>query len=1045
MGRPLRVLIIEDSEEDTQLLLWELLRSGYEVEFERVETAEAMQSALKQKTWDLILSDYTLPTFSAPRALEVLKASSLDLPFIIISGTIGEDTAVTALKAGANDFLIKGKFARLGPAIERELREAKTRREHRRAEEALKSSETRYRLAAGATNDVIWEWDSKTNELMWSENAQSVFGYMPEEINAEAAWWDEHIHPEDRERVVTGIYALLESGGTIWADEYRFLRRDGSIAYIDDRAYVERDADGRPLRMIGAMSDNTERKQAEEALAASELRYRMLFESNPHPMWVYDLETLRFLAVNGAAAKHYGYSQDEFLLMTIKDLRPAEDVPVLMTNLRESNQEFQASGTWRHYKKDGTLIDVEIISHSVQWEERPARLVLANDITESKRAEKALRQSEEQYRGLFEDSPISLWVEDFSEVKQRLDELKKNGVQDIPTYLKEHPDFVIESAKQVRILAVNSAAMKVYHARQKSELLGNLADVFHNLPLEQFENELIQVANGRLNFEREEIDHTLTGEKIHVNVRWSVAPGYEDSLAKVIVSTVDITERKQAEETLREKERLLSEAQRIGHIGSWSYDILTDTLIYSDEMYRLFDVSPEEFQHNSEGFLGLIYSSDRPMVAKWMEGIQSGRQTRELEFRILRKNGELRYIRCRGAVEFDTTGKPASFIGTAQDVTERKLSEIQIRQQIERLTALRKIDQAITSSFNLNVTLDILLSQVTSQLQVDAADILLLDPDERTLEYAAGKGFHTQAIERTRLRMDDSQAGRAARERRTIHIESLENKPDERLRTTLGAKEGFVCYMAVPLIVKRKVKGVLEVFHRAPFQPYPDWLEFLDALAGQAAIAIDNATLFENLERSNSELSQAYDATIEGWSRALDLRDKETEGHTRRVTEMTINLAQAFGLPEEEMLHIRRGALLHDIGKMGVPDHILLKPGALTDEEWARMRRHPQNAYDLLKPIVFLAPALDIPYCHHEKWDGTGYPRGLKGEEIPLVARLFAVVDVWDALLSDRPYRKAWTKEKTLEHIKSLSGTHFEPKAVESFLDLEHISNDLMA
>ncbi|MGZ9225203.1 MAG: response regulator, partial [Anaerolineales bacterium] len=197
----MRILIIEDSEEDTQLVLRELGRDGYEVEFERVETAEAMQSALAQKTWDLILSDYTMPKFNALKALEVLEASGLDLPFIIISGTIGEETAVAALKAGAHDFLIKGNFARLGPAIERELREAESRRERRQAEAALKSSETRYRLAASATNDVIWEWDSKTNELMWSENAQFVFGYMPEEIKAQAAWWDEHIHPEDRERV----------------------------------------------------------------------------------------------------------------------------------------------------------------------------------------------------------------------------------------------------------------------------------------------------------------------------------------------------------------------------------------------------------------------------------------------------------------------------------------------------------------------------------------------------------------------------------------------------------------------------------------------------------------------------------------------------------------------------------------------------------------------------------------------------------------------------------------------------------------------------
>ena len=168
-------------------------------------------------------------------------------------------------------------------------------------------------------------------------------------------------------------------------------------------------------------------------------------------------------------------------------------------------------------------------------------------------------------------------------------------------------------------------------------------------------------------------------------------------------------------------------------------------------------------------------------------------------------------------------------------------------------------------------------------------------------------------------------------------------------------------------------------------------------------------------------------------SRALDLRDRETEGHTQRVTEMTIRLAKAMGVGGAELVHIHRGALLHDIGKLGVPDVILRKPGPLTEDEWKLMRQHPQFSFDMLAPITYLKPALDIPYCHHEKWDGTGYPRGLKGEEILPAARLFAVVDVWDALMSDRPYREAWPEEKVLEHIRSLAGTHFDPKAVELF------------
>jgi putative two-component system response regulator len=188
-----------------------------------------------------------------------------------------------------------------------------------------------------------------------------------------------------------------------------------------------------------------------------------------------------------------------------------------------------------------------------------------------------------------------------------------------------------------------------------------------------------------------------------------------------------------------------------------------------------------------------------------------------------------------------------------------------------------------------------------------------------------------------------------------------------------------------------------------------------------------------NIETAHEQLLSAYDATIEGWSRAMDLRDKETEGHTLRVTDLSVKLARNMGINEGELLFIRRGALLHDIGKLGVPDAILHKTDSLNEEEWKVMRQHPQFAYEMLYPIEYLRPALDIPFCHHEKFDGTGYPRQLKGEQIPLSARIFAIVDVWDALTSDRPYRPAWEKQKAMDFINEQSGKHFDPKVVEAF------------
>jgi HD-GYP domain-containing protein (c-di-GMP phosphodiesterase class II) len=369
-------------------------------------------------------------------------------------------------------------------------------------------------------------------------------------------------------------------------------------------------------------------------------------------------------------------------------------------------------------------------------------------------------------------------------------------------------------------------------------------------------------------------------------------------------------------------------------------------------------------------------------------------------------------------------------------------SKEELQSYNERLSALRSIDMAISSSIDLQATLRIFIDKVVSQLKADAASVLLFSPDTLLLVYSAGSGFRTDGINKVRLKLGEGLAGEAALKREEVIVSDISDASgrgsglavEKFIKSFLYGEEGFRSYIGKPLIAQGRVKGVLEVFNRNTFNPPREWLEFLDAFTGQAAIAIEKASLFTDLQMSNIELVNAYNTTIEGWARALDYRDKETEGHSRRVTEMTVQIAQIMGISDEELVHVRRGALLHDIGKMGIPDRILLKPGPLDDEEYEIMKRHPDISYNLLYPIAFLRACVDIPYYHHEKWDGTGYPRGLKGEDIPLPARIFSVVDVWDALRSDRPYRKGWTKEKTVEHIHSLSGTDFDPNVVDIFI-----------
>lgn len=361
----------------------------------------------------------------------------------------------------------------------------------------------------------------------------------------------------------------------------------------------------------------------------------------------------------------------------------------------------------------------------------------------------------------------------------------------------------------------------------------------------------------------------------------------------------------------------------------------------------------------------------------------------------------------------------------------------QTQQQLKRLAILHAMDAAIASSFDLRPTLYILIEQILNLLQVEAAAVFLYNPHTLSMEYIAGNGFHNPTFKYPLLRLGEACTGQTALETRiTTHTDFqkylLENPHP--LHRLLQAEE-FTQYVGIPLHSKGQVKGVLELYHRYPFAADESWLDFLETLGRQVAIAIDNIEMLDGIQRSKLELELAYDATIEGWSRVLDLRDKETEGHSQRVTQICIELSRRMGIREDEIVHIRRGALLHDIGKMGVPDSILLKPGPLTPEEREIMQKHPVIAFEMLSPIAYLKPALDIPHYHHEKWDGTGYPYGLRGDQIPLPARIFAVADVWDALTSDRPYRKAWSTEKTYAYIQEQSGIHFDPKVVSVFLN----------
>ena len=381
----------------------------------------------------------------------------------------------------------------------------------------------------------------------------------------------------------------------------------------------------------------------------------------------------------------------------------------------------------------------------------------------------------------------------------------------------------------------------------------------------------------------------------------------------------------------------------------------------------------------------------------------------------------------------DITRVSQSLLLLEQSVSDQlKLKESQLR-------ALMSVGQVINSSLGLQRVLEEVMDSLISLMRAERG-FLMLRESNGELAVRIARGIAHINLDEEAFKVSRTVVRKVVESNAPVLTTNAQADPrfDAQMSVAAYQLRSILC---VPLKLKNELIGVLYVDNRAHAGIFKEHdLELISAFADQAAVAIDSARLFEELQESHRELEKAYQATLEGWVRALDLRDKETEGHTQRVTILTHRLARSMGVSDNLLVHITRGALLHDIGKMAIPDGILLKPGQLTDEERKLIQKHPIYAYEMLSPIDFLVPAIDIPYCHHEKWDGSGYPRGLKGHEIPFAARIFPIVDVWDALTSDRPYRKAMPHTEVRQLIQADSGKHFDPVVVEAFMDLEDLS-----
>jgi len=916
--------------------------------------------------------------------------------------------------------------------------------ERKKAEQALRKSEALYRQAIEVAGAVPYRQSYPREEFhihyeFIGEGIRQLTGYGADEFN-EAVWdtlvQESHLLGELTKYPWREAVQRVRTGASpIWQCEHRIQTRQGEIRWVFEAAVELRDEQGASHGSIGMFQDITERKQAEQALRQSEALYRQAIEvagAVPYYESYYDHDKkIKYEFIGEGIRQITGYGPEEFTAtlwdtlveeIFLVDELEGYSLDAAIERVRGGqNPIWKCEHRIRHRNGEIRWIFEAAVELRDEHGASHGSIGMYQDITARKLAEAALRENEKRLSLFFDQSLDGFF---FSMLDEPIEWDTASDKEELLDYVLTHQ----------HITEANDAMIEQYGST-RNKFIGRTANDFFAHDLEQarrFRRNLFDSAHLHIDTEERKDD----GTPIWIEGDYVCMRNTQNRIIGMFGIQRDATLRKKAEDELRASEnrfRNLVESltqviytTEISSNGRWSY--------VSPQIEKLLGFTPQEWMANPGLWYQQVHPDDRDKQNELEQQAYLRGEPFEGEYRIAARDGKWIWVRDSGQILPPSDNGVPIVQGTLVDIAERKQAEEQIQKQFRRLNTLHTIDMAINSSANIQITLEVLLNQLLSQLNVDATDVLLFNQAAQTLELTAERGFRSTGALPQYQRLGDFFAGQVINQRHTLHIPNMMEAGRQLKRTPMLMNESFTEYIGVPLIAKGQVKGVLEIYQRSPLNINEDWLNFLEVLGGRAAMAIDNSQLLQSLQRSNMDIILAYDATIEGWSRAMDLRDKETEGHTQRVTTMTLKLARAMGIREADIIHIQRGGLLHDIGKLGVPDNILLKAGELTKSEWEIMRQHPTFAFNLLAPIAYLKHAIDIPYCHHEKWDGTGYPRGLEGEQIPLAARIFAIADVWDALTSDRPYRAAWSHEKVLAYIQEQSGKQFDPQVVEAFM-----------
>jgi PAS domain S-box-containing protein len=1122
MEKSLNVIIIEDSPMDTELLLLRLKHEGYHTEYECVEKQADFLAALS-KPHDLILSDWNLPEFDGKLALQLTRQHNPDIPFIIVSGAIGEDIAIEAMRLGANDYIFKDRPERLGKAIQNAL-EQKSLRDHQ-----LKSEEKLQFQASLLENvhDAIYALNTDLEFTYWNHTAELIFGWQSGEVLGHK---DQQILRTEFLDLPAGqVYQQLLSCEAVQVNLMQF-NKIGQTYYIESKIRTLQDENGRISGYVFANRDITKRKIAEESLAISEAKYREFFNATKDVVFLKN-ESLQYIMVNKAARILINKEEEDILYKTDFELLPKEialscqknDLQVLhqkhlIVSIEEyGGQIFESrkfpvplgvqTGVGAYLQnitekrkaettlflqaaaldaaanaivitdRDGVIEWVnpaftsltgystkeaigkpisKLVNSGQQkadfyeqlWHTIHAGQVWRGELVNQKK-DGSLYTEEQSITPIFgKNNQIHQYVaikQDISEKKKASFDLQQKTKEyqflataalHLPTMTTEDEVFSYISASITTITPDTFCAiMRLNHngdqlyldsiqgidqylVRKAIELIG--VD-FEHKPFESFDASRKYFSNthlyhfpGRLaDFAKSEIPAAISKqlEKIlSINDIHSIGISGEDSFFGGIYfftradknninqSLVEsfirqcylALSRIHTQKNLTESEENFRQMAENIHETFWLAEINDNKIIYISPAFEETWKQPREnLYHNPLVFQESLHPDDSKNVLQAISNIYQKDMPMDIEHRILLPDASIRWIHSRAYPVKDEKGNIIRIAGIAENITERIESLETLRKNSNRLRRAEQV--SLTGNWEFDLTTRMVQASQGARSIYGLEDKSWVIEEIQMLPLLEYRPYLNQAIRDLisyNIPYDKEYKIRRPSDGQIIDIHSV---------AEYDPKRHVVFGIIQDISVRKKAE--------------------------------------EAQLQAAEELRIAYDATIEGWSRAMDLRDKETEGHTQRVTEITLLLAKFIGVDEKLLEHIRRGSLLHDIGKLGVPDSILLKPGSLTKTEWIIMRKHPEYAYQMLSSVEYLHPALEIPYCHHEHWDGLGYPRNLKGENIPLPARIFTVVDVWDALISDRPYRKAWPKQKVYTYMKEQNEILFDPYILNIFLE----------